>query len=258
MSAAPVLQPAVPLLLVLCVAAGPTVLLAGPVHRVRRAGRAVDGAVAPAPWRTRFGRDAAAEAAEWTALLRRLAALLQAGRSPAAAFEGAGPAGASARRTATGRHVELLCTSVAAAARLGLGVSAALAGVPAPALGHRPLERRAVTTTAELALCWEVSERTGAPLAALLGGLADALEAELDAEAARGTALAGPRSTVRILTWLPVLGIGLGVLMGVDPLRTLLTTPWGLAALVAGAVLTGLGRVWTHALIRRAEAVGAR
>ncbi|MEX5297825.1 type II secretion system F family protein [Kocuria sp. CPCC 205292] len=247
-----------PLALCLCLAGGAAALLAGPVHRVRSVARAHAGAVPTVPWQARFRRDAAAEAAEWIALLRRLAALLQAGRSPAAAFDGAGPAGDRGPRTGTGRHLETLCASVAAAARLGLGVSTALAAVPAPALGHRPLERRAAATTAELCLCWEVSERTGAPLAALLGGLADALEAELDAEAARGTALAGPRSTVRILTWLPVLGIGLGMLMGVDPLRTLLTTPWGLAALVAGAVLTGLGRVWTRTLIGRAEAVGAR
>lgn len=242
----------------LCLAGGAAVLLAGPGHRVRSVAPADTGELPALPWWARFSRDTAAEAAEWVALLRRLAALLQAGRSPAAAFEGAGSAGHRGPRTGTGRHIELLCTSVAAATRLGLSVSTALAGVPAPELGHRPLERRAVAGTAELALCWEVSERTGAPLAALLEGLADALEAELDAEAARGTALAGPRSTVRILTWLPVLGIGLGMLMGVDPLRTLLTTPWGLAALVAGAVLTGLGRVWTRTLIGRAEAVGAR
>lgn len=254
MSAAPV----VGAVLGLCLAGSAAVLLAGPAHRVRSAGREESAASPAVPWWSRFVRDTEAEATEWIALLRRLAALLQAGRSPAAAFEGAVPDSHRAGRTATGRHLELLCTSVAAAARLGLDVSTALAGVPAPQLGHRPLERRAVATTAELSLCWEVSERTGAPLAVLLGGLADALEAELDAEAARGTALAGPRSTVRILTWLPVLGIGLGVLMGVDPLRTLLTTPWGLAALVAGAVLTVLGRIWTRTLIHRAEAVGAR
>lgn len=233
-------------------------LLGGPVHRVRTSALPTAGAVATVRWRSRLRRDAAGEAAEWIALLRRLAALLQAGRSPAGAFEGAGGTGRRGPGTATARHIELVCTSVAAAARLGLGASAALAAVPAPELGHRALERRAVSTTAELALCWEVSERTGAPLAGLLSGLADALEAELDAEAARSTALAGPRSTVRILTWLPVLGIGLGMLMGVDPLRTLLTTPWGLAALGAGAVLTALGRAWTKALIARAEAAGAR
>lgn len=245
------------LILVLALAGCAAALLGGAAHRVRAVSLPPPGRASGTPWRSRLSRDVGAEAAEWIALLRRLAALLQAGRSPAAAFEAAVGATRHGPGTATAAHVELVCTSVAAAARLGLDVSTALASVPAPELGHRALERRAASTTAELALCWEVSERTGAPLTGLLGGLADALEAELDAEAARSTALAGPRSTVRILTWLPALGIGLGMLMGVDPLRTLLTTGWGLAALVAGAVLTALGRLWTRALIVRAEAVGA-
>lgn len=231
-------------------------VLAGPSRRRLRPVPAAAGEPGPARrLRDRLLRDPAAEAAEWPALLRRLAALLEAGRSPAAAFEAAGPLAAA---TATARHVGGLCTAVAAAARLGLTVSAALAAAPAPALGRRDLDRRAVAATAELALCWDVAERTGAPLTQLLGGLAGALEAEIDAEAARTSALAGPRSTVRILAWLPVLGLGLGALMGADPLTTLLTTPWGLAALAAGAALTAAGRVWTRALIVRAEAVEAR
>lgn len=251
------------LVLVLCLAGAATGLLGGPAlgaagRRLRAASAsgARPGTGAAALLRTRWGRDAAGEAAEWITLLRRLAALLEAGRSPAAAFGAAGPAGRP--RSATARHIEGLCAAVAASARLGLSASAALAAAPAAVLGHRGLERRAASTTADLALCWAVSERTGAPLSGLLGGLADALEADLDADAARSTALAGPRSTVRILTWLPVLGIGLGMLMGVHPLRTLLTTPWGLAALGAGAVLTAVGRAWTSALIGRAEAAGAR
>lgn len=246
------------LVLALCLAGCSAALLGGPLHRVRAAARRDPGRKRMTAWRSRLSRDAAAESAEWVALLRRLAALLQAGRSPATAFEGAAGGAGHRSRTPTARHLEQLCAAVAAAAHLGLGTADALAAVPAPALGHRPLERWAASATAELTLCWEVSERTGAPLAELLGGLADALEAELDAEAARSTALAGPRSTVRILSWLPVLGIALGMLMGVDPLRTLFTTPWGAAALVAGAVLTVLGRAWTRALIGRAEAVGAR
>jgi tight adherence protein B len=248
------------LVLGLCLAGCATALAGGSAPRVRALTRPAAGPV-PGPvarLRRRFSRDAAAEAAEWVVLLRRIAALLRAGRSPAAAFEGAAPPDRRSPSTATGRHLRLLCSSVAAASRLGLGTSAALAAVPAPALGHRGLERQAVATTAELTLCWEVSERTGAPLAGLLEGLADALEAELDADAARSSALAGPRSTVRVLSWLPVLGIGLGMLMGVDPLGTLLTTPWGLASLAAGAALTAAGRMWTRALIVRAEAAGAR
>lgn len=246
------------LLLVLCLTGCAAALLAGPGHRVRRLLPAAARPGAVAALRSRAGRDVAAEAAEWIAMLRRLSGLLEAGRSPAAAFAGVGGPDRGATSTPTARHIQHLCVSVAAATRLGLSASDALGSVPAARTGHRGLDRRAASSTAELALCWEVSERTGAPLTGLLGGLADALEADLDAEAARSTAMAGPRSTVRILTGLPVLGIGLGMLMGVDPLGILFTTPWGLAALTAGAALTAVGRTWTRLLIARAEAVGAR
>ena len=78
------------------------------------------------------------------------------------------------------------------------------------------------------------------------------LEAEDDAEAARQTALAGPRATVRLLTWLPFLGLGLGLLLGVDPVEILMGNPWGVAALVAGLALTAAGRFWSVRLVRAA------
>lgn len=84
--------------------------------------------------------------------------------------------------------------------------------------------------------------------------MAEAAEADLDADAARETALAGAKATVRILSWLPVLALGLGMLIGADPVRTLLTTPWGITAGVLGAVLTIVGRVWTRRMVHQAEA----
>ena len=41
---------------------------------------------------------------------------------------------------------------------------------------------------------------------------------------------------------------------GADPVRTLLTTPWGITAGVLGAVLTIVGRVWTRRMVHQAEA----
>ncbi|WP_346927777.1 hypothetical protein [uncultured Arthrobacter sp.] len=87
----------------------------------------------------------------------------------------------------------------------------------------------------------------------MLTRFAAQLEAEDDAEAARQTALAGPRATVQLLTWLPFLGLGLGLLLGVDPVEVLLGNPWGVAALVAGLALTAAGRFWSARLVRAAE-----
>ena len=41
-----------------------------------------------------------------------------------------------------------------------------------------------------------------------------------------------------LLTWLPVMGLGLGMALGVDPLAMLFGTPLGMAALAAGVTET--------------------
>lgn len=104
----------------------------------------------------------------------------------------------------------------------------------------------------ELAACLDVAEASGCPLADVLTRFASQLEAEDDADDARQTALAGPKATVRLLTWLPVFGLGLGMVLGVDPLGILLVNGVGLAALVAGIVLTVAGRIWSSRLVHAA------
>ncbi|WP_246179924.1 type II secretion system F family protein [Kocuria coralli] len=200
-------------------------------------------------------RSATTEAGEWAVWMRQLATLLRSGRSPGSAF---GVEAESLSETPdpspTGQRMAAVCRTVAGGASVGLPPSATLRSLArTPAADRKRLRRIEATVLTDLARCWEISERTGAPLAALLEGLADATEADLDAAAARETALAGSRSTVRILSWLPVMALGLGVLIGADPIRTLLTNPWGIAAGVAGAVLTLAGRVWTVRMVRAAE-----
>jgi len=111
---------------------------------------------------------------------------------------------------------------------------------------------RDVRVWGELAACFDTAEASGCPLADVLARFAAHLETEDDAEAARQTALAGPRATVRLLTWLPLSGLGLGLLLGVDPVATLLGNPWGLSALGAGVALTAVGRLWSTRLVRAA------
>ena len=110
---------------------------------------------------------------------------------------------------------------------------------------------------AELAACFEIAAASGCPLADVLTRFAAQLEVEDDAEAARQTALAGPKATVTLLTWLPVLGLGLGICLGVDPLAMLLGTPFGMAALTAGIGLTFIGRIWSARLVRAAAGAAA-
>lgn len=202
-------------------------------------------------------RNRVVEAALWVTLVRRLAALLNAGRTPSAVFGQASRAVGQGPANPTAVWIDRLCREVHAASELGVPVSVTLGRIAhtTPDVSDHELARWARSVSVQLAACWEISERSGASLSKTLNGLGDSAESQIDAQAARESALAGPRATVRVLAWLPVLALGLGMLMGTDPITTLITTPWGRIALIAGAVLTVAGRLWTRQLMRHAEGV---
>lgn len=201
-----------------------------------------------------------------TLVVQQLAALLKGGRSPGRLWEelwilyGRPVAGHGAWPVAAGLHpasVEVLAAARAAAAN-GIPVSAAIRRVlSGGGTGRSSWRRRDALIWADLAACFDIAEASGCPLADVLTRFAAQLEVEDDADAARQTALAGPKATVALLTWLPVLGLGLGAALGVDPLAVLLGTPLGLAALTAGTLLTVAGRIWSSKLVAAAAAVGA-
>ena len=233
------------------------------------------------------GRSPGSGSVPVAVVVQQLAALLKGGRIPARLWDelwvlyggnagrdtaaiqmaghGAGPGGtgtvsgpalgpASLRILAAARAAAMLGSSVAAAIRREILTESARENTVVAAA------RRAVSVRAgrdlrvwgELAACFDTAEASGCPLADVLARFAAHLETEDDAEAARRSALAGPRATVRLLTWLPLSGLGLGLLLGVDPVATLLGNPWGLAALAGGVVLTAVGRVWSAQLVRAA------
>lgn len=150
-------------------------------------------------------------------------------------------------RTAT-LDLETLLTRCCAAAQVGAPVSeaclAALTSLERPVSQDR---------TRSLAACWLISERTGAPLAEVLERFARYLENDIDLGQMREAAMGGPRATGRILSWLPLLGLGLGVLMGTDPLGILFGSVLGGFICCAGVGLALAGSRWTARLIARAE-----
>jgi tight adherence protein B len=209
--------------------------------------------------------------ASLTVVVQQLAALLKGGRTTSRLWDELGRiyggadvyGGASAGGDDGQTRTAGPCLSSGSARTLAAARAAALRGSPVavairsaspsafPAAGSR--EARIWD---QLAACFEIAEASGSPLADVLTRFAAQLEAEDDADAARQTALAGPRATVRLLTWLPLLGLGLGVLLGVDPLTILLGTPMGMGALAAGLVLTVAGRLWSARLVRAAAGTG--
>ncbi|WP_448630346.1 type II secretion system F family protein [Cellulomonas soli] len=172
-------------------------------------------------WRGRTGRSEP----DLTALLAQVAAQVRAGAPPRAAWAqtlGAPPAG-----------------PVPAVSELLRGHP----GRPSQALAERA---RAAVAAGRLA------EELGAPLADLLDRVGDALATEAELDGDRRTALAGPRSTATVLSWLPLLGLVLGTGLGADPFGELLGGGAGTAAGLLGLVALLAGRTWTRVLLERA------
>ena len=110
----------------------------------------------------------------------------------------------------------------------------------------------------DLQLSLRMSESAGAPLATSLERAAEHAEERIDALLGRQSALAAPRATGRILSWLPLLGLGLGVLMGSDPVGVLTGSILGALTGLFGLGLAFAGRRWTAALVHRAEVESTR
>jgi tight adherence protein B len=140
-----------------------------------------------------------------------------------------------------------LATGLDAVAGLAADLRAGAAPPPVLRSALAVLQRSSDAASAVCA-AWQVSEHTGAPLADVL----DRVEAQLRTQnRIRRTAMAhtaGARATALLLAALPIGGIGLGYVLGVDPLHLLLRTPLGAlcAALAAAFQLAGLA--WSRRL----------
>lgn len=104
----------------------------------------------------------------------------------------------------------------------------------------------------DVAAVWAVAVDVGAPLADTLRSAVAALQAATEVRAEVTVALAEPAATARLLTWLPLLGVPLGCVLGLDLLRVV-REPFGACCVIGGLMLVGISHVWTSRLARRAR-----
>lgn len=105
----------------------------------------------------------------------------------------------------------------------------------------------------ELAAAWEVSERSGAPMARVLDRLGDGVRDEREAQREVMTGLGPAKATARLMAVLPLFGLGMGLGMGSRPLDVLLNTVVGSLCLAGGAALACAGVWWVDQIAARAE-----
>lgn len=139
-----------------------------------------------------------------------------------------------------------LLEPAAAASRLGGDVSGALRAAAATP---------GAASLLDLAAAWEVSERSGAPMARVLDRLGDNLRDERDTQREIDAGLGPAKATARLMAVLPLFGLGLGMNLGSSPTHVLFGTVIGSICLAVGAALACLGLSWVEAIAARAEKV---
>lgn len=175
---------------------------------------------------------------EVAAITHRLAVLLGAGVAPASAW----------------RHVAVGAASAVPAAAVASGPAGIPDAIVAAATDGDAPARQAWRG---LAAAWAVATDAGAPLAPSLTSYAGSLRALADAQRDVRVALAGPRSTARIVMVLPAIGVLFGLALGFDTLSVLLTTPPGWICVAVGGALILVARQWSRRLLRSAEPADA-
>ncbi len=120
------------------------------------------------------------------------------------------------------------------------------------AVWHAQAAREGEEGLGHLARAWQVATATGAPMAATLEQVGQALISERKVRAVVAGELAAPRATAKVMAALPVCGIGLGYLLGGNPLGWLVAGPPGWICILAGVTLACAGLWWIEVLARRA------
>lgn len=150
------------------------------------------------------------------------------------------------RRLSTAGHVDAVIRAVARSARAGVPIGAAIEEAVAG------LDSRERSAWQALAAAWTVATESGAPLAGCLRAIATSLRDIAELHRELEVALAGPRSTARLVAALPVVAVVFGAVMGFDTVQVLFFSPLGLACLALGTGLLIAAWRWNGALVTAA------
>jgi tight adherence protein B len=148
----------------------------------------------------------------------------------------------SARATARRSAVVEVCEALVGELRAGQPNVASLEHVPAAL--RRLARAPGAEGLAELASAWQVSERSGAGLAAALSQVARTARARQATRLLVQGELASAQATARLVAILPVGSLAMSAGIGGDPWHFLLATPVGVACLGGGVLCAFAGLLW--------------
>lgn len=171
----------------------------------------------------------AAESAALQGALEVLVGELRVGAHPVAAF---GVAGEEVDGV-----VKASLRAVAARARLGADVAAGLRSAARNSSLPMHWER--------LAVCWQLAQDHGLAIATLMQTAQRDIVERHRFSVRVDAGMTGARTTAAVLAGLPLLGVGLGELIGAEPVRFLVSGGAGGWLLIIGVTLACAGLLWS-------------
>ncbi len=129
------------------------------------------------------------------------------------------------------------------------------AGIPAGQARQMCAEQISTLSNLELKqfeLVWKLATTLGGPVIIALSRIAAVFDRQQRNRNEVELAFAGPQSTSKLVTGLPLIALALAQLVGMNPLGAITGSPLGLVSVCLGAGLLVLGRQWSRRLLSRA------
>ena len=110
-------------------------------------------------------------------------------------------------------------------------------------------------TSVSFAKVWQVCERNGASLSPVLTSFNNQIRTENELRQELSSSLSGVKLSAYVLAFLPVIGIILAYLLGVNSIFWLTNSSFGKTSLLLALILEIIGVFWVRRLINHVESI---
>lgn len=131
-------------------------------------------------------------------------------------------------------------------------VSAGIPANQARQMGEQKINQMPAEQLRHFELVWGLATKLGGPVTIALGRVAEVFDRLHKNQSEVALAFAGPQSTAKLVTLLPLVALLLSQLVGMNPLGAITGSAIGLLSVCLGGGLLVLGHRWSKGLLARA------
>ena len=108
-------------------------------------------------------------------------------------------------------------------------------------------------TSVSFAQVWQVCEKNGASLSPVLSSFNQQIRTENELRQELSSSLSGVKLSAYVLAFLPLIGIFLAFILGVNSIYWLANSTFGKTSLVLAIILEIIGIIWVRSLVKKVE-----